>query len=646
MALSRPDSLAFSRSARPAFAASPVSPAGVSQTPSTFLFVDAGTTQSREQRRQIRAQVMFATHEARRRRGMKGSEDPEKAQKDRHVRRTESPLQDASVMHEDPFDSLPVKAFPGMHNLIFYHFDVYPESLPFVDDPFVTRKQNTKARRSNTVWDVMSSGETSFLVLLAEMARLFNSTKPSAKWRVCQLKLRGKALQSVREGLSSSNHSDSYIAAVAGMQGGASIVGDGKTARAHLDGLRELVRLRGGIHTFSHVARRIIVWVDLYVCATHQLLPAIPPTPLAPSTIGLDDDDDDDDDDNTNNPTPSPPPSPFPPAFLALVATARARTLARLPPPPTYTSTNQPGCCVGVNGADAVPVVVDGPLTRIFHALHLVGAANSPAWVDALMAPGPTRDAVASVLDGAAHAVLVELAKGRRADNGGEDGGEDGGNWVGGDWEGDNGCGWGGGCGGIAGEEDAGGVDAAGHRWLRGVLLHAAHVYLRASLCQLPPAAPINVLFLERLWRALDARAGEGVADRREEEEEDGGCDGGGVCSDGEGLRGNLARCEGVEDGAVWALAVGWYLADRVTTAARTGSDGFRMAARAGVLLAWFEDRIADCLLVFDARGEEGTERAARAVADFPGTDEFRREWHRLLLQERFRERSESLGSE
>lgn len=87
----------------------------------------------------------------------------------------------------------------------------------------------------------------------------------------------------------------------------------------------------------------------------------------------------------------------------------------------------------------------------------------------------------------------------------------------------------------------------------------------------------------------------------------------------------------------MWALAVGWYLADKIWIMAQSGKDQVRMAARGGMMLGWFEDRIAELLEAFGVGEEGGTELAARVVADFPGTDEFRRGWHCLLLQQRFR---------
>lgn len=62
----------------------------------------------------IRRHIMQAVHEARRRHKI---EDCDEANA---VMRVQSPLQEASFAGSDPFDSLPVKNFSGMHDLLGY----------------------------------------------------------------------------------------------------------------------------------------------------------------------------------------------------------------------------------------------------------------------------------------------------------------------------------------------------------------------------------------------------------------------------------------------------------------------------------------------------------------------------------------------
>ncbi|KAK0637649.1 hypothetical protein DIS24_g10623 [Lasiodiplodia hormozganensis] len=564
---------------------------------------------------------MFTTHEARRRQGTQGRKSSNKNPEDDQRRvvylaATENPLQDASVMCEDPFDSLPVKSFPGMHELVEYYFDAYPGVMAMTDDLWLKKKDkagNAVGRRNNTVWDTMSSEETPFLVLLAEMSRFLDTANPHAKWRKCHFLLRERALRSIREGLTQTatepwKISDGYITAVAGMQGAATIFGEKKAAISHLAGMRELVRLRGGIDTFQGIPRRIIIWCEFYVCAAHHLLPTIAPIPPAPSSPVVDDDQDDDT-------------SPFPAAFRSLVSLTHARTLSRLPQHWLHHDDyNHHGSRSRSSSSSSNATVF--PLVRILHALHLVSTAKSAAWAPDLMPPGPSRDAVTSVLDDAGHSLLVQLALSEdesgvvQVQGEGEDDGEgrrEGGvveheeQWRDGGENGEN----------------------AEDRWLRVVLLHAAHVYLWATLSHIPPGAQMNVLFLERLRRALDLEDG----DEGGEEFVGGSRSGGGVS-----VRAALARCGGeAGPGLMWALAVGWYLADKIWIMAQSGKDQVRMAARGGMMLGWFEDRIAELLEAFGVGEEGGTELAARVVADFPGTDEFRRGWHCLLLQQRFR---------
>ncbi|KAL1614881.1 hypothetical protein SLS54_009435 [Diplodia seriata] len=120
------DGAPFSRGARPAFSSS-----GAAPPPSTLLFVDVTAPKSRQERREMRAQVSFATHEARRRRtlqgrktekrkGKKDADNPAESSALARIHNAQSPLQGASVMTADPFNSLPVETFAGMHDIFTY----------------------------------------------------------------------------------------------------------------------------------------------------------------------------------------------------------------------------------------------------------------------------------------------------------------------------------------------------------------------------------------------------------------------------------------------------------------------------------------------------------------------------------------------
>ncbi|KAL1640180.1 hypothetical protein SLS58_007131 [Diplodia intermedia] len=459
----------------------------------------------------------------------------------------------------------------------------------------------------------MSADETSLLVFLAEMARLREAASPSSSshWHTRHLTLRERALKSVGDRLPSSTSepqsiSDAYVVAA--------LFGDTpRAALSHLSGMRELVRLRGGISTFQPPAARMLQWCEYFACALHGLPPSILPVPPAPSSSSRSQATSSSSAEVVSSSADvASPDTPFPSAFLSALAAAHSRTLARLP-----------ARWLRCRRSDGRRMLA---LTRVVYALHLVSAAKSaPAWAGRLMVPGEGRDAVARVLGGAEHALLVELA--------GVDGGGNGG----------------GGFGDEGGEEEEEEVDEEEEEeeeeegWLRGILLHAAQTYLWTCLGDLPPGSPMNVVFLERLRRALDLEdereAGEAVPARGRGGGADvGGCGGAG----GGGVRAALARCgDDAEGGLVWALAVGWSSAFTIRTAVtargNAGEEGLQadrvMAARGEAMLAWFEDRIVDAL---GALGEDGVRRAVCVVDVFPGTEGFRRGWQALLQQERF----------
>lgn len=110
---SGPPKATCSRAARPDFASQ-------TEQPSTLLFVDVTAPKDKASKRKIRAHIMHATHESRRRRGL---EDEKKRQAQNFNAmiqnfRACSPLRLASSGNEDPFDSLPVKSFSGMNDLV------------------------------------------------------------------------------------------------------------------------------------------------------------------------------------------------------------------------------------------------------------------------------------------------------------------------------------------------------------------------------------------------------------------------------------------------------------------------------------------------------------------------------------------------
>lgn len=98
------DHAQFTRAARPTFASQV-------EAPSSLLFVDATSKKSGSEKRMIRRHIMHAVHEARRRHKIEDCDE---------VIRVQSPLQEASFAGADPFDSLPVKNFSGMHDLLGY----------------------------------------------------------------------------------------------------------------------------------------------------------------------------------------------------------------------------------------------------------------------------------------------------------------------------------------------------------------------------------------------------------------------------------------------------------------------------------------------------------------------------------------------
>lgn len=369
------------------------------------------------------------------------------------------------------------------------------------------------------------------------------------------------------------------------------------------------------VHGF---ARRVIVWAELYICASFSLQPTLAPlpSPWLPLVTSLSS-------------------SPFPPSFSAFIAATHARTAAHLTPRPLGKKSRSAGEDDDEDEEEddddaAQTTRRSGEMTisRIFSALTLVSAATTEAWQpvlqqqpgvesggggsDTMYAAATTtttttattmREMVAAVLDDAAHTLLIEVARLRR-DN--DDGGG-------------VGAGAGGGGGGGGEEEvvpvavvamehgprrwgsDDGGDDEedAARRWGRAVMLHAAHTYLWAQLSALPAHAQMNVTLLKRLRGAIESGAGVGAW---------------------------VLSLEAL----MWALAAGWFMAERAAGKTLLGQVG-----EADAMPAWFEDRI---LALLNVEGSFRKDRAAEMISDFPATDEFRRKWHALLLRDKFRQ--------
>lgn len=112
MSGSEPRKEVLSLAARPLFASQGSS--------SSLLFVDETAPKNQVERRKIRAHVSLNTHEAKRRQGLRGPREGGRRRSSGENATVENPLLDAPFANADPFDSLPVKKFPGMHDLIGY----------------------------------------------------------------------------------------------------------------------------------------------------------------------------------------------------------------------------------------------------------------------------------------------------------------------------------------------------------------------------------------------------------------------------------------------------------------------------------------------------------------------------------------------
>ncbi|KAK0621077.1 hypothetical protein DIS24_g11470 [Lasiodiplodia hormozganensis] len=606
---SEPRKEVLSLAARPLFASQGSS--------SSLLFVDETAPKNQVERRKIRAHVSLNTHEAKRRQGLRGQREGGRRRSSGENATVENPLLDAPFANADPFDSLPVKKFPGMHDLIGYYLDHYPGVTPFADDQLL-RNQSTKvvAKRCNTQWNLITSHNTCLLLFLSEILRLRCSMNPYPKWLTDYFRAHHQTLISIRENLpihnAANKPSSGYIFGVLGMGSGQAVfLNHRDSAISHLNGARKLVSLRGGMDTVHGFARRVIVWAELYVCAAFQLQPTLAPlpSPWLPLIVTT-----------TTTTTTSSSPSPFPASFSALISATHARTAAHLTPRPLGKSSQSAGH--DDDDEDAAQTrrrSGEMTISRIFSALTLVSAATTEAWQAVLQQQQPgasgssddtkyaaaattttttMRETVAAVLDDAAHALLIEVARLRRDNDNDDDGvGEDGG---GGEevvvvpvvMEQHGPRRW--------GSDDGGdGEDDAARRWARAVMLHAAHTYLWAQLSALPAHAQMNVTLLKRLRAAIESGAGVGAW---------------------------VLSLEAL----MWALAVGWFMAERAAGKTLLGQVG-----EADAMLGWFEDRI---LALLNVEGSFRKDRAAEMISDFPATDEFRRKWHSLLLRDKFRQ--------
>lgn len=375
---------------------------------------------------------------------------------------------------------------------------------------------------------------------------------------------------------------------------------DPALALSHLRGALELIRLRGGINSFDRIARRGLVWGEFHICAAHQLRPTlVPPLPPPwddssptttlpsrssaskspaadapfPSPPSSTSSSPSSSSSPTFSSTPTPTSSPFPPHFRAFLAAIHARTTALLPSSET------------------------SELNRIFAALTLVSLASTATWAPIVHADGPTREAVAAVLDDATYRLLVLCSVDDEDDNNGDDGG---------DGEGDD-------------DDDDDGIT-----WAQAVLLNAANAYVWAELSEIFTGTKGHSAMLRRLRRVLEGGVGVVTGPSSGPSARGGGGGRGGAWGSGAALS---------VEAHMWALVVGWTLAEGLAAA----SEKLRgTSAKEDEMVGWFEDRVVE--LLKEARIRE-IERAAELVRDFPGTDAFWAKWHRLLLSDRFRGR-------
>ncbi|KAH7306056.1 hypothetical protein BKA65DRAFT_559904 [Rhexocercosporidium sp. MPI-PUGE-AT-0058] len=164
----------------------------------------------------------------------------------------------------DPFGAFPIPLTPRIHELI--HLDAQDTVRTSVhEDRLDTFSSN-----------VGTNAALLYITLSWLAARAGDASSPENFESSFYLQSSVSAINKELENADECGLSEGTIAAVACMTNMENLNGERCKAVIHMNGLEQMVNLKGGIHNLSTVLRRLILWTDLLYATSWQSTPKFP----------------------------------------------------------------------------------------------------------------------------------------------------------------------------------------------------------------------------------------------------------------------------------------------------------------------------------------------------------------------------------
>lgn len=191
---------------------------------------------------------------------------------DKEQRRMQHPATIALVRilsggRQDPFWTYPIPHQPHMERIIDHYLVNIAVDVPFIVPP------NEKGLLKRKWFPLSMAEPAAFYTIMLMAASHHAVVNPAWADAFNLLTLRGKAIAAINDALADPQRSssDSTLSAVMKMASYEAIFGEEKFFHAHMNGLQQMVRLRGGLPELGMdgLLERIVLWIDSN--ASHHL---------------------------------------------------------------------------------------------------------------------------------------------------------------------------------------------------------------------------------------------------------------------------------------------------------------------------------------------------------------------------------------
>ncbi|BCR89407.1 uncharacterized protein ACHE_50605S [Aspergillus chevalieri] len=161
----------------------------------------------------------------------------------------------------DPFRSYPIE----FRSFLPYLVDHYLVSMA-VDIPELDQPGNRGLLRTRWFPLVMTEPSLFLVIMLIAASHYASVQHNTTELRLNLLSMRGEAVQSINQSLAKQYRTinDALVGAIAKMASYEAMFGNVDTYGVHMQGLRQIVNLRGGLDGLGlgGLLRRIVVWID------------------------------------------------------------------------------------------------------------------------------------------------------------------------------------------------------------------------------------------------------------------------------------------------------------------------------------------------------------------------------------------------